>query len=95
MVLVGGAELLGALGSGLSSMMQERAAVRDQWRVREIAALCARRLAESPSIPFPIKQRIQEALAQRDVYEQHPSVRRVLEADETFPQGASAAPHSA
>ena len=47
----GGEELVGALGLMTKDFFQERSARRDKWRVREVAALCARRLISSPSTP--------------------------------------------
>ena len=58
-------------------------------RVREVAALCARRLVVDPSLPQSLRDRIMQQLARRDVLEKHPSVRRVLAANRKLPQSCN------
>ena len=57
--------------------------------MREVAALCARRLVEDPSLPQSLRDRIMQQLARRDVLEKHPSVRRVLAANRELPESCN------
>ena len=54
--------------------------------MREVAALCARRLVVEPSLPESLRDLIMQELARRDVLEKHPLVRRVLVANRELPQ---------
>ena len=58
--------------------------------MREVAALCARRLVVQPSLPESLRDMIMQELARRDVLEKHPSVRRVLAANRELPQSCNA-----
>ena len=82
----GGADLLTALGSMFGDFMQARRAVREHYRVREVAALVLCCLSASPQVSWSLKEVINGALVRRRVLETDKDVLRALNLSEDMCQ---------